>query len=113
MQSSALYSMTLQSLVGLRNEMVTSDWIDAVNALPNPNDQIRAQATAFKVEHAIQVLSNAALSDIADQMVAQQAAITAATTELKDSLGDLTKLTNILDDVTQVLTVVGQIVSLA
>jgi hypothetical protein len=80
--------MTLESLVDLRNEMVTSDWIDAVNAQPNPNDQIRARAIAFKVEHASQVLSNAALSDMADQMVAQQAAITAATTELKESLRD-------------------------
>jgi hypothetical protein len=46
-------------------------------------------------------------------MVAQDAAISAATTSLKNSINNFTKVNTVLTSVTNLLAVVGQIVSLA
>jgi hypothetical protein len=110
--STELYSNILANLSNLRNFMVTQDWIDAVSAA-DPATQKKAFNASFAVGHAINTLSNQVLSDIADEMAAQDTAITAATTSLKNSVDNFAKVNTVLTSLTKLLAVVGQIVSLA
>jgi hypothetical protein len=109
--SSDLYSTTLITLSNLRNFMMSEEWIEAVNQAPL-NVKKQAFSASFQVQHAINVLSNQILSDIADEMAEQDAAIIAATQSLSDSLENFKKVSTVLASIGKLLGVIAQIVSL-
>jgi hypothetical protein len=111
MNSFDLYSTLLARLSDLRNFMLTQDWIDAVSQA-SPAEQKKAFNASFDVQHAINVLSNQLLSDIADEIAQEQDEIIKATNDLSDSLQRFQRVSAVLDSIAKVLGVVGQIVSL-
>lgn len=111
MNSTELYSNLLNSLSDLRNFMMSDTWIDAVTG-STTNVQKQAFNAAFDVQHAINVLSNQILSDIADDMAAQDDAIQNATQKMEASINTFSTVNKTLGTITKLLAVVGQIVSL-
>ena len=111
MNSTDLYSTVLSNLSDLRNFMLSQDWIDAVSQAP-PAVQKQAFNASFEVQHAINVLSNQILSDIADDMAQQDAALIKATNSLSDSLANFAKVTAVLNSINKLLGVIAQVVSL-
>jgi hypothetical protein len=92
--------------------MMSQDWIDGVSQASS-TVQKQAFNASFDVQHAINILSNQVLSDIADDMAQQEKAIIAATTSLTKSLQNFQKVSTVLNAITKLLGVIGQIVSLA
>jgi hypothetical protein len=111
MDASTLYANTLQSLVDTRKFFITEPWIEAVNAEPLDVRQA-VQKAEFSVERTIVSLSNAILSDIASQMVAQTDELGSATQDLEASINEIPDVAKILDDITDTLSVIGKFVSI-
>ena len=111
MTSTELYACTLQSLIDARTAMLTTTWQDAL-ANVSKDEKIAASYKLLDLEHAILVLSNAQLNDIAQGMMAQEADLIAATAQLAKVLTTLQNVQAVLDASAQALEVVAKIVSL-
>lgn len=106
-----LYSACLSALTDARTQMLSPAWQAAVDN-EDPGDRLAASNVLLKVEQAILTLSNAALSDIASAMQANEAGLTQATQNLQSALTDITKVANVITTVTGVLNVVAKIIPL-
>lgn len=106
-----LYSTTLSALTDARTQMLSPGWQAALDN-EDPADRLTASNVLLKVEQAILTLSNAALSDIASAMQANEADLTQATQNLKNALTDITKVANVINTVTSVLNTVAKIIPL-
>lgn len=111
MSAADLYSTALSALTDVRAQMLSPDWQAALDN-EDPEDRLAASRVLLKVEQAILSLSNAALSDIASAMQANEADLTQATKNLENALADVTKITNVINTVTSVLNAVAKIVPL-
>ena len=111
MTASDLYSQSLSSLVATRKSMLSPAW---QNSLDGKSADLKAAASLdlIQVQMAISALSNAALSDIANQMTDQSQALQDATGALNDALKDLTKAQNVISGITTLLNIVSKIVPL-
>ena len=111
MTATDLYSQTLSSLVATRKSMLSPAW---QTSLDGKSADLKAAASMdlVQVQMAISAMSNAALTDIANQMTDQSQAIQDATGALNDALKDLTNVQNIISGVTTVLNIVSKIVPL-
>ena len=112
MNSTDLYSTVLTNLSNLRGFMISQAWIDDVSQSA-PDVKKQAFNISFDVMHAINILSNQALSDIADEMAEQSDDIIAATKSLNKSVQQFTSVSNVLDSIANLLGAIGQVVSLA
>ena len=111
MNPSDLYSATLSALTQARSVMLSPDWQAALDSA-TAADRMAASRELIQVQQAILALSNAALSDIANQMAANEKGLTQATSALTAALGDLTKVQNVLQTITGLVGVVAQILPL-
>lgn len=111
MAISDLYSQTLSALTATRATMLSPDW---QATLDGESSALRLQASQelVQVQKAISALSNAALSDIATQMSAQQGDLQADTKALTAALQDIQDVQNVVTTVTNILTTVAKIVPL-
>ena len=106
-----LYSTTLSALTDARTQMLSPGWQAALDD-EDSEDRLAASKALLKVEQAILILSNAALSDIAAAMQANEPDLTQTTKNLENALTDITKVTNVINTVTSVLNIVAKIVPL-
>lgn len=111
MNPSDLYSTTLSALTQARNTMLSPAWQTALDAA-TAADRIAASQELLRVHQSILALSNAALSDIADQMAANEQGLTQATTALTAALKNITKVQNVLQAISGVVSVVAKILPL-
>lgn len=111
MTASDLYSESLSTLVATRKKMLSPEWQEALDG-QNADLKSVASMELVQVQMAISALSNAALTDIANQMTDQSTAIQDATCALNLALQDLTKVQNIISAVSTVLTTVSKFVPL-
>ena len=111
LHSTSLYSSTLAVLVATRDAMLTDEWMDMVSHA-DPTTKEAAFEASFRISHAIVVLSNQILSDIADKMDAQKDALTSAINDLNASIAKIAAVAGVLDSIAKLLDVVGKIVSL-
>ena len=111
MTTSDLYTQTLSSLTATRAKMLSPDWQEALDKL-TVDQRRQAGQDMMQTQLAISTLTNAALSDIAAQMAAEEDDLSNATDALSQALGDITKVQTVLAAVTDVLNVVAKIVPL-
>ena len=71
MNASELYALTLSTLTGTLNCMLSTNWTGNLSK-QSPETQVKAFQAVAQVQSAINHLSNAALADIAQEMVKQQ-----------------------------------------
>jgi predicted DNA-binding ArsR family transcriptional regulator len=111
MVASTLYAQTLSSLTATRAAMLDPTWIAAQQG-QSPETRFQASQALIQVQQAISSLSTASLDDIAEKMMAQEQAIQTATSNLTASLEDLTKVQNVLNAVSSVISLVAKVVPL-
>lgn len=111
MPAANLYAQSFSSLNNTLNSMLSEDWISALDSQSIPT-RLQAARTLAQVQSAVNVLSNAALADIADKMNAQQGALETATNNLNQAIGNLQNVQDILNAAATLLNVVLQIVPL-
>lgn len=111
MTVSDLYSQTLSSLTATRLAMLSPDWQTALD-LQTPDVRLQSSLKLLQVQQAIAALSNASLSDIAQEMNTEEEDIRSATSDLAQALKDLTKVQNVIGTITSLLTTVAKIVPL-
>jgi hypothetical protein len=111
MSPTDLYSATLSALTDARAQMLSPAWQAELDKL-TADQRLTASKALLRVEQAILVLSNAALSDIAGAMQANEQGLTSATASLEDALKDITKVQDIIQTITTALNVVGKILPL-
>jgi hypothetical protein len=106
-----LYSQTLSALVAARSAMMSSTWITAQQ---QQSDATRLQASLqlIRTQQAIAALSNAQLTNIANQMHAIEGALHTAVTNLNQCLTDLTHVQDVLNQVSTLVDTVAKIVPL-
>ena len=111
MNPSDIYSTTLSALTDVRSAMLSPEWQAALDAA-TADQRLAASHELIQVQQAILALSNASLSDIAAAMQANEQGLTQATSALTKALGDITKVQNIIQGVTSVVSVVAKILPL-
>jgi len=111
MNPSDLESMTLKQLRAARKAMFSAQWMIALQGA-DPTTKSDAAHQMLAVNHAIMVMENKELADIRDQLIANEAALTAGSQQLSQALEDLSKIKNVLSAITGFLGVVGKIVPL-
>lgn len=111
MNPSDIQSMTLKQLRATRKTMFSAQWMIALQGA-DAATQSDAAHQMLAVNHAIVTLENKQLSDIRDQLVANEADLTSGAQELSQALTDLAKVKNVLSAITGFLGVVGKIVPL-
>ncbi|MDQ3289355.1 MAG: hypothetical protein M3Q42_14105 [Pseudomonadota bacterium] len=111
MNPSDIESMTLKQLRATRNAMFSAQWMLAVQDA-DPATKTDAARQMLMVNHAIVVMENKELSEIRDQLVANEAALTAGSQSLSHALADLDDTKAVLSAVSGFLGIVGRIVPL-
>jgi hypothetical protein len=111
MNPSDLYSNTLSVLTNVRSTMLSPAWQASLDAA-TPAVRVAAGNQLIQLQGAILTLSNESLSDIATAMKANEQALSQSTNALTSALGDITKVQNVMNAVTSVLSVVAKIVPL-
>jgi len=111
MTASDLYSLSLATLVATRKKMLSPEWQEA---LDGQSADLRSAASMdlIQVQMAISALSNAVLSDIADEMSDESQAIQDATDGLNKALENISKVQNVISAVTTVLDTVSKFITL-
>lgn len=111
MNPSDIESMTLKQLRATRNAMFSAQWMLALEDA-DPATKTDAARQMLMVNHAIMVMENKELSEIRDQLVANEAALSAGSQSLSQALANLGEVKNVLSAVTGFLGIVGRIVPL-
>lgn len=111
MTASDLYSLSLSTLVATRKKMLSPAWQEA---LDGQSAELKAAASMdlVQVQMAISALSNAVLTDIANQMNDESQAIQDATGELNRALQNINKVQNVIRAVTTMLDTVSKFITL-
>ena len=111
MAASDLYSSVLSDLTDARSIMLSPAWQAELDKAP-PAVRVDSGTALMHLQGAILALSNASLSDIAEDMRANEAELTAAISGLTQALKNITQVQGILNNVTKVLGVVAKVVPL-
>lgn len=111
MSPSDLESMTLKQLRATRKSMFGAEWM---LSLMDADAATRSAAAhqMLAVNHAIVVMENKELSEIRDQLIANEDALIDGTQTLSDALEDLSQVQVVLTAVTGFLGIVGRVVPL-
>jgi hypothetical protein len=91
---------------------MTSPDGDALIRAASPADHHKAVQMLLDVHEARLALGNATLQSIADKLEANEQSIVAGTAAVKGALTELDNLTQILNTVSNLITIVGQIVAM-
>jgi hypothetical protein len=91
--------------------MLSPEWQAALDG-ESSDVRLQASLTLIKVQQAITALSNAVLANIAEQMTAQEGALTSATAGLTKALKKIADVQKVMDAVTGVLNIVSTILPL-
>ena len=111
MDATSLYSQTLSQLDATELSM-TSPQGDALIQGASAPDHQKSVQMLLDVHSARLALANATLQSIANQLTANEPALVAGTKAVQTSLTSLNNLTQILNTVSALLKIVGQIVQL-
>jgi hypothetical protein len=111
MTTTDLYAATLSVLTDARRVMLSPEWQVELDKHTQA-ERVAASKALVQVEQTILRLSNAILSDIAEQMQENEEALTHSTKELETALERIQKVKSVIDKVTDVLNVVVKILPL-
>lgn len=111
MNPSDLYSNALAALTATRTTMLTPAWQAALDG-ETADQRLAASGELIKVQQAIVALSNQSLSDIANSLQANDAALSKATSSLQAALKNITQVVNVINSVSSLLQIVAKIVTL-
>lgn len=111
MNPSDIESMTLKQLRATRKAMFSAQWMLALQDA-DPTTKSDAARQMLMVNHAIMVMENKELSEIRDQLIANEAALSAGAQSLSQALANLGQVKNVLSAITGFLGIVGRIVPL-
>jgi hypothetical protein len=103
-----VYSDTLDALTGARELMLSAQWQSALTDAEGP----AAAQALLDVEHAILALSNASLSDIANDMQQNKADLTNQTNALNAAVTRVNQVQGVIDAVSALVGTVAKIVPL-
>jgi hypothetical protein len=111
MTPSELYSTVLANLTSARSIMLSAAW---QASLDESTIDIRVEAgnAMMHLQGAILALSNASLSDIAEEMQLNEADLKSYTGALAQALQQISQVQTVLNNVTKVLNVVAKVVPL-
>jgi hypothetical protein len=109
--ASDLYSDLLGNLTDSRSIMLSAEWQASLDQ-STAATRVAAGRQLIALQGAILALSNASLTDIAEQMQKNEVDLTCCTDGLTQALKDLSKVQSILDSIAKVLEVVAKIVPL-
>lgn len=112
MDAASIYSQTLSQLDATELAMTSPQGDALIQAAPTPADHQNAVQMLIDVHEARLALGNATLQAIANQLKANEAAITDGTKAVQNALDKLDNLTKILNSVNSLLQIVAQIVPL-
>lgn len=110
MSPSALRRMALKELRATRRTMLSARWM---LTLEKADDETRASAgwELIRVNHAILKLENERLSEIRDGLLENEADLVAGTESLREALGKVERIDEVLESVAEVLEVVARVVA--
>ena len=111
MTPSDLYSSLLTALTSARSTMLSPAWQAELDQA-TVETRVAAGKELISLQGCILALSNASLSDIADEMSENEGDLTECTSNLREALKDLTKVQSILSSVANAMKVVAKIVTL-
>lgn len=111
MNPSDLETMTLQQLRATRRSFFSAEWMLALQDADAATKSSAAQQM-LAVNHVIVVMENKELSDIRDQLIANEAPLIAGAQSLTQALEDLSKVQGVLTAVSGFLGIVSRIVPL-
>lgn len=111
MNPSDIELMTLQQLRATRKAMFSAQWMLSLQDA-DPATKAAAARQMLMVNHVIMVMENKDLSEIRDQLVANEAALSVGAQALSQALAELGKVKNVLSAVTGFLGTVGRVVPL-
>ncbi|HBK56942.1 MAG TPA: hypothetical protein DDZ76_11775 [Xanthomonadales bacterium] len=111
MNPSDIKSMTLSQLRATRKAMFSAQWMLALETA-DPATRTSAAQQMLAVNHAIVTLENGQLDSIRQQLIANEADLTASAQTLTNALTDLSKVNSVLTAITGFLGIIGKIVPL-
>ncbi len=111
MNPSDLESLTLKQLRATRKAMFSAQWMIALQGA-DASTRSDAAHQMLAVNHAIVVLENKQLTEIRDQLIANETDLTAGAQSLSKALTRLTQVKNVLTAISGFLGIVGRIVPL-
>lgn len=111
MNPSDLETMTLQQLRATRRSFFSAEWMLALQDADAATKSSAAEQM-LAVNHVIVVMENKELSDIRDQLIANEAPLIAGAQSLTQALQDLSKVQGVLTAVSGFLGIVSRIVPL-
>lgn len=103
-----LYSAALASLTSARAAMLSAEWQAELDN-ETPADRLASSQALIAVQQAILNLTNASLSNIADQMVANGADLSKNTAALNQALKDITRVKTIIGGAASLVATVAKI----
>ena len=106
-----LKGLTLKQLTEIRNGMSEPEYLWKIMSSP-PEIQQQSAMIMHKVQLALLQLRNVELTEIRDQLIANEADLTSGIQSVKDALADLQKTDQILANIAGFLKVVAKIVTL-
>jgi hypothetical protein len=106
-----LYTAALQTLGEALIKMTSPEW-DAMLQQQTPEKRLEASRLMLRVQHARLSLANAALSEIATAMKANEAGLRRAITRLEKTLDAFSSFESVMRAVAAVVSTVGKIVAL-
>lgn len=106
-----LYTAALQTLGEALMKMTSPEW-DAMLQEQTPEKRREASRLMLRVQHARLSLANAALSEIAAAMKANEAALRRGVTRLQKTVDAFTSFDSVMRDAAAVVSTVGKIVVL-
>ena len=111
MTPSDIESMTLKELRATRRSMFSAQW---TLAFQGADDETKAEAgkQMLAVNHAIVVMENKELSEIRDQLVANEADLVAGTQSVSAAFDKIGDVKGALSAITGLLGTVGKVVAL-
>lgn len=111
MDSTQIYSSTLEQLNKTIIRMTSPEWDAKVQAAP-PAQRQKALAAVLSVQHARLVLANAALQDIARQLKDNEQNLLDGQAALQAALDNLATVAAVLNAVSSLINVIAKVVPL-
>jgi len=111
MDSNQIYAQTLSQLGDALVKMTSPEWDNLLQSATAEERQAAAKLM-IQTQQARLALGNAVFEDIADQLKLNEAGLRAGINALDETLKTLSSVTQVLNTVGSLLTIVGRIVSL-